>query len=172
MITASQNLGVLLGVPDVPDRGEVLIKRRYEPLAGQWSLPGADGEVGETLAAAVAREMLEETVTSGPRSIGRGDVDVFKIAHAFAAIPAGAALTSGWSIICAGSRCARASMPGYEIRSEVTAIGPATRRIAGAVRSVTQKALDVSARCNLAPVGRRQTGRRALLRNSQLEDGD
>jgi 8-oxo-dGTP diphosphatase len=39
----------------------VLIKRRYEPLAGQWSLPGGTLELGETLEAAVRREMFEET---------------------------------------------------------------------------------------------------------------
>jgi ADP-ribose pyrophosphatase YjhB (NUDIX family) len=39
----------------------VLIKRRFEPLAGQWSLPGGTLEIGETLEAGVAREMLEET---------------------------------------------------------------------------------------------------------------
>ncbi len=39
----------------------VLIKRRYEPLAGQWSLPGGTLEVGETLEAGAAREILEET---------------------------------------------------------------------------------------------------------------
>lgn len=39
----------------------VLIKRRFEPLAGQWSLPGGTLEVGETLEAGTAREMLEET---------------------------------------------------------------------------------------------------------------
>ena len=39
----------------------VLIKRRYEPLKGEWSLPGGGVEVGETLEAAVAREMEEET---------------------------------------------------------------------------------------------------------------
>ena len=50
-----------LGVADAPDRGVVLIRRRYEPLAGEWSLPGGTLEVGETLAAAVARELLEET---------------------------------------------------------------------------------------------------------------
>ena len=58
-----------LGVADAPERGVVLIKRRYEPLAGQWSLPGGTVEVGETLAAAVAREVLEETglvVDAGP----------------------------------------------------------------------------------------------------------
>jgi ADP-ribose pyrophosphatase YjhB (NUDIX family)/ketosteroid isomerase-like protein len=39
----------------------VLVRRRFEPLAGQWSLPGGTLEVGETLEAGVAREMLEET---------------------------------------------------------------------------------------------------------------
>ncbi len=42
--------------------GQVLIvKRKYEPLAGQWSLPGGGVELGETLEDSVAREMLEET---------------------------------------------------------------------------------------------------------------
>ena len=41
--------------------GVVLVKRRFEPLAGHWSLPGGMLEIGETLAAGVAREMLEET---------------------------------------------------------------------------------------------------------------
>jgi 8-oxo-dGTP diphosphatase len=41
--------------------GVVLIKRRFEPLAGQWSLPGGTLEVGETLEAGVARETAEET---------------------------------------------------------------------------------------------------------------
>jgi len=39
----------------------VLIRRRYEPLAGQWSLPGGVVEIGETLESSVAREMSEET---------------------------------------------------------------------------------------------------------------
>jgi 8-oxo-dGTP diphosphatase len=39
----------------------LLVKRRYEPLAGRWSLPGGGVELGETLEASVAREMLEET---------------------------------------------------------------------------------------------------------------
>jgi ADP-ribose pyrophosphatase YjhB (NUDIX family) len=41
--------------------GLVLVKRRFEPLAGQWSLPGGTLEVGETLEAGVAREIGEET---------------------------------------------------------------------------------------------------------------
>jgi ADP-ribose pyrophosphatase YjhB (NUDIX family) len=39
----------------------VVVKRRFEPLAGQWSLPGGRLELGETLEAGLAREMLEET---------------------------------------------------------------------------------------------------------------
>jgi 8-oxo-dGTP diphosphatase len=39
----------------------LLVKRKHEPLAGQWSLPGGAVEVGETLEASVTREMLEET---------------------------------------------------------------------------------------------------------------
>jgi 8-oxo-dGTP diphosphatase len=41
--------------------GIVLVKRRYEPLAGQWSLPGGGLELGETLESGVAREIKEET---------------------------------------------------------------------------------------------------------------
>ena len=47
----------------------LLIRRRFEPLAGQWSLPGGTLEIGETLEAGVAREVLEETglrVAVGP----------------------------------------------------------------------------------------------------------
>lgn len=50
--------------------GEVLlVKRRHEPLAGQWSLPGGMLELGETLEAGVAREIEEETgllISVGP----------------------------------------------------------------------------------------------------------
>ena len=47
----------------------VLVRRGSEPLAGHWSLPGGAVEIGETLEACVAREMLEETgleVAVGP----------------------------------------------------------------------------------------------------------
>jgi 8-oxo-dGTP diphosphatase len=58
-----------VGAVIVDDGKVVLIRRRYEPLQGQWSLPGGGVEIGETLEAAVAREMLEETgleVVVGP----------------------------------------------------------------------------------------------------------
>jgi 8-oxo-dGTP diphosphatase len=45
----------------VDDGKVVLVKRRYEPLQGHWSLPGGGVEIGETLEAAVARELMEET---------------------------------------------------------------------------------------------------------------
>src|ERR1044071_8302663 len=50
-----------VGAVIVDDGKVVLIKRKYEPLKGQWSLPGGMVEIGETLQAALAREILEET---------------------------------------------------------------------------------------------------------------
>jgi ADP-ribose pyrophosphatase YjhB (NUDIX family) len=39
----------------------VLVKRAHEPLLGHWNLPGGGVELGETLEAACAREVREET---------------------------------------------------------------------------------------------------------------
>ncbi len=50
-----------VGAVIIQDGKVVLVKRRYEPLAGQWSLPGGRLELGETLEAGLAREMAEET---------------------------------------------------------------------------------------------------------------
>jgi mutator protein MutT len=50
-----------VGAVIMQDGRVVLVKRRFEPLAGQWSLPGGRLELGETLEAGLAREMLEET---------------------------------------------------------------------------------------------------------------
>ncbi len=45
----------------IDGRGVVLVKRRHEPLAGHWSLPGGTLDLGETLESGAAREALEET---------------------------------------------------------------------------------------------------------------
>jgi 8-oxo-dGTP diphosphatase len=39
----------------------LLIRRGGEPLRGEWSIPGGTLELGESLEAGVARELLEET---------------------------------------------------------------------------------------------------------------
>lgn len=44
------------------DQGRVvLVKRKFPPLAGEWSIPGGRLEIGETLREAVVREAREET---------------------------------------------------------------------------------------------------------------
>lgn len=53
----------IVGVGGVIVDGDrlVLIKRKYEPLANRWSIPGGTLEVGEGLEEGVARELVEET---------------------------------------------------------------------------------------------------------------
>ena len=51
----------IVGVGAVVLDGEarvLLVKRAHEPLKGEWSLPGGGVEIGETLEAAVVREIL------------------------------------------------------------------------------------------------------------------
>jgi ADP-ribose pyrophosphatase YjhB (NUDIX family) len=58
-----------LGARPAANPGVVLVKRRFEPLRGEWTLPGGIVDPGETLAAAIARELTEEiglTVAVGP----------------------------------------------------------------------------------------------------------
>ena len=50
-----------VGAVIVSDGQVLIVKRKYDPLAGQWSIPGGAVEIGETLEACVAREMQEET---------------------------------------------------------------------------------------------------------------
>jgi 8-oxo-dGTP diphosphatase len=45
----------------IEDGRALLIRRGSEPLRGQWSIPGGMLELGESLQAGVARELLEET---------------------------------------------------------------------------------------------------------------
>ena len=50
-----------VGAVVLADGRVVLVKRRFDPLAGQWTLPGGTLELGETLEAGLAREIREET---------------------------------------------------------------------------------------------------------------
>ncbi len=50
-----------VGAVIVQDGRVLLVRRGSEPLKGHWTLPGGVLEVGETLAAGVAREVKEET---------------------------------------------------------------------------------------------------------------
>jgi 8-oxo-dGTP diphosphatase len=52
---------VAVGAVILEGRRVLLIKRGQQPLKDQWSLPGGAVEVGETLRAALVREVREET---------------------------------------------------------------------------------------------------------------
>ena len=49
----------------VKDGKILLVKRKYPPGAGKWSLPGGHVELGERLEEAVLRELKEETGVDG-----------------------------------------------------------------------------------------------------------
>jgi len=60
---------VAVGAVVVVEDHLLLVRRGTDPEAGRWSIPGGRVEPGETLAAAVEREALEETglvVRCGP----------------------------------------------------------------------------------------------------------
>ena len=86
----------------VKDGKIVLIKRKEEPFQGQYALPGGFVEYGETVEAALRREVLEETglvvdvsslvgIYSDPHRDPRGHV----VSAAFAAVIVSGALASG-----------------------------------------------------------------------------
>ena len=86
----------------VKNKKILLIKRKQEPYRGQYALPGGFVEYGETVEAALQREVLEETglvvkikslvdVYSDPDRDPRGHV----VSVAFAADIVGGTLTAG-----------------------------------------------------------------------------
>ena len=110
----------------------VLVKRRFEPLAGQWSLPGGRLELGETLEAGLTREMAEETgldVEVGPV------VDVFdrirldperKVRYHYVLIdylcrPVGGTLHHG-SDVAAAEFVAPEDLPAYRLTPKATSV--------------------------------------------------
>ena len=50
-----------VGAVVIHEERVLLIKRGKEPLRGRWVVPGGTVELGETLEAALTREVLEET---------------------------------------------------------------------------------------------------------------
>ncbi|MBI4266532.1 MAG: NUDIX hydrolase [Acidobacteria bacterium] len=115
------------------DAGKVvLVKRRYEPLAGHWSLPGGAVELGETLTAGVAREMLEETgldVEVGPviEVFDRITVDEGRrVRYHYVLVdylcrPVGGALRAGGDVDAA-VLADPADLAGYHLTAKATAV--------------------------------------------------
>ena len=110
----------------------VLIKRRFEPLAGQWSLPGGAVDIGETLVECVAREMLEETglvVEVGPvievfdRIIRDQDgrVQFHYVLVDYVCRPVGGALAAN-SDVADAVWAAPADLPAYKLADPATAV--------------------------------------------------
>jgi len=110
----------------------VLVRRRFEPLAGRWSLPGGALELGETLETGVAREMREETgldVEVGPM------IEVFdriildaerRVRYHFVLVdylcwPAGGALQAG-SDVDNAILVEPASLDAYELTAKAQAV--------------------------------------------------
>ena len=128
-IPASQNLGALLGTPDVtvePTRDKLTIAgHRAERFTFRETLHVPVPE-GVSLPPEFPKDIdLGGDLWSTDDFAGGSYETVFKTLQAFAAIPGVEALTAGGRF---PMRLALRSsvMPGYEIRSDVTSIGPAS----------------------------------------------
>jgi hypothetical protein len=126
-IPANQNLGALLGTPDVAitPAGETatIAGQRADRFRFKETLHVPVAE-GVSLPPDFPRDVeLSGDLWSTDAFAGSGYASVFRTLQAFAAIPGVEALTSGGRFPL---RIALRSsiMPGYEIRTEVTAIGP------------------------------------------------
>lgn len=56
---------VVLLTTDEPSQAILLIRRKFEPFAGRWALPGGRLELTEDLMDGAARELAEETNITG-----------------------------------------------------------------------------------------------------------
>jgi ADP-ribose pyrophosphatase YjhB (NUDIX family) len=118
----------------------VLIKRRFEPLAGRWSLPGGTLELGESLHDGLVREMREETgleVEVGPLvelfdRITRDDdgrVRFHYVLADYVCIPVGGALASG-SDVAEAVLADPDDLGAYDLTPKTLAVIASARRLA------------------------------------------
>jgi hypothetical protein len=127
-IPAGQNLGALLGTPDVTiePAGETATVAGHRAQRFRFrEILHVPVPEGVSLPPDFPRDIeLSGNVWSTDEFAGGSYAGVFKTLQAFAAVPGVEALTAGGRFPL---RIALRSpvMPGYEIRSEVTAIGPA-----------------------------------------------
>ena len=103
----------------------LLVKRRQEPLAGQWSLPGGMLEIGETLEAGMAREMLEETGLVVIRRSGRRSLRPHP-ARRHGPGPLSLRARSTICAACAAARCGWLGRRGRGVRRSCRRWRPAT----------------------------------------------
>ena len=128
-IPANQNLGMLLAAPDVTieptTETATIAGQRANRFRFRQTLRVPLPE-GTTLPPDFPKEIeLSGDLWSTDAYSGTGYAGVFKTLQAFAAIPGVEALTAGGRFPL--KIALRSSiMPGYEIRSDVTAIGPVT----------------------------------------------
>jgi hypothetical protein len=128
-IPASQNLGALLGAPDVTlepaDEHLTIAGHRADRFRFRETLRVPMPEGVSLPPDFPADIQLSGDLWSTDEYAGGAYAGVFKTLQAFAAIPGVEALTAGGRFPL---RIALRSpvMPGYEIRSEVTSIGPAS----------------------------------------------
>ena len=121
-----------IGAVIVQDGKVLLVKRKFAPLAGEWSLPGGGVEVGETLDACVVREMREETgldVEVGPvievfdriTHDADGRVQYHYVLVDYLCWPLGGELVAA-SDVADAAWVEPADLPGYHITAKATAV--------------------------------------------------